>query len=510
MSKVEGCLSCSRSHSLGPCVAFTCLLLLGSAIAAPSITLSKKIGPPTSKILVSGSGFAPNVGVDIYFDTKDEALVVTNNEGEFHNAAAYAPREALPGEHWVTVLRRHTENGDQEPFVVNTNWPQFNFDSSHRGVNSYENVLNQETVTQLKMDYEYATGSAIQSGPSFVNGVVYLTSGVSNYEGNVYAFDTRNRRLLWEVKTGSAISGSPTVSDEIVYVATIPGNVYALDALTGRQIWSVQTLDTLAFAITVADGVVYFGFNKLYALDARTGVQLWTSLIHAYQSPAVVDGVVFASGGNDFGDIYALNAQTGKVLWMFVSSPDALFFASPSVVDGVVYAGAGDGNIYALNAQNGALLWKTQIGFYYGAPDSCPAVVNGIVYIGSNNGNTYALNANTGAIIWTYPTGFIQSSPAIANGVVYVAELYGNVYVLNADNGSLLWEYTTNESIAGNPIVANGVLYVGSAGGLNGHLWAFGLDALATNAKFVQRPRTVTLSPDLTLQASDSAARPAR
>jgi hypothetical protein len=100
-------------------------LFASTALAAPTIVLSKKIGPPTSKILVSGSGFEPNVGVDIYFDTKDEALVVTNNEGEFHHAAIHAPHEAKPGKHWVTALERNHDTGDQEPFVVYTNWSQF-------------------------------------------------------------------------------------------------------------------------------------------------------------------------------------------------------------------------------------------------------------------------------------------------------------------------------------------------------------------------------------------------
>src|ERR1700674_3471614 len=74
-------------------------LLCGVASAAPSITLSKKSGPPTSKIFVSGGGFERNVGVDIFFDTKDKALVVTNGKGEFHDAGIYAPRSARPGEH---------------------------------------------------------------------------------------------------------------------------------------------------------------------------------------------------------------------------------------------------------------------------------------------------------------------------------------------------------------------------------------------------------------------------
>ena len=90
-----------------------CLLLCGIASAAPSITLSKKSGPPTSGIRVSGRGFEPNVGVDIFFDSKDEALVVTNDKGEFHNAGAYAPRSARPGQHWVTALQRNNDKGAQ-------------------------------------------------------------------------------------------------------------------------------------------------------------------------------------------------------------------------------------------------------------------------------------------------------------------------------------------------------------------------------------------------------------
>ena len=73
------------------------LLLCGMANAAPSITVSPGSGPPTSRILVSGSGFGTNAGVDIFFDTRDEALVLTDGNGEFHNASVYAPRSAYPG-----------------------------------------------------------------------------------------------------------------------------------------------------------------------------------------------------------------------------------------------------------------------------------------------------------------------------------------------------------------------------------------------------------------------------
>src|ERR1022692_168615 len=132
-------------------------LLCGVVSAAPSITLSEKSGPPTSKILVSGRGFEPNVGVDIFFDTKDKALVVTNPKGAFHDAGIYAPRSAYPGKHWVTALERNNDKGAQEPFLVQTNWNQFHFDADGTRLNPFENFFNPGRAAQLGLEWTYAT-----------------------------------------------------------------------------------------------------------------------------------------------------------------------------------------------------------------------------------------------------------------------------------------------------------------------------------------------------------------
>ena len=108
-------------------------LTSATSSATPSITLFSRSGPPTSRILVSGRGFEPNVGVDIYFDTKDEALVVTNSKGEFDKAKIYAPRKARPGQHGVTALQRNNDKGAQESFLVRTDWSQWHFDISNVG-----------------------------------------------------------------------------------------------------------------------------------------------------------------------------------------------------------------------------------------------------------------------------------------------------------------------------------------------------------------------------------------
>lgn len=43
------------------------------------------------------------------------------------------------------------------------------------------------------------------------------------------------------------------------------------------------------------------------------------------------------------------------------------------------------------------------------------------VYVGSDNGKLYALDATTGTLKWSYDTGnYITSSPVVANGIVYI------------------------------------------------------------------------------------------
>jgi len=78
-------------------LAVTGLLLSIACIAQPTIALSVATGPPTTKLLVSGSGFDPYSAVDIYFDTKDEALAVTDGNGAFGKIGITVPGSAKPG-----------------------------------------------------------------------------------------------------------------------------------------------------------------------------------------------------------------------------------------------------------------------------------------------------------------------------------------------------------------------------------------------------------------------------
>ena len=452
------------------------LLVAGVCLGKPAVSLSRKSGPPTSKLLVSGSGYKPSAEIDIYFDTKDEAKAIANGSGSFSNISIEAPASALPGKHWVSAVQRPGDTGAQAPFLVNTNWSQFHFTPNHDGLNPYENVLNTHTVGNLSLLWTYTTGGPVlQSPPIVANGVVYIGSN----DGNVYALKASTGTLLWSFPTGEVMAVSPAlaVSNGEVYVGSNSGGgpspFYALQASTGAVLWSYGTAVGVSSPPTIVNGVVYIGgFDWDYALNASDGNQIWrgeteystaSSIAFAegavyssrnsglfsaeYSSPAVANGVVYfatdmfslnASDGSvrcyaDLNGMAALNAITCAELWNYTAG-GSVTYSSPAIVNGVVYFGSDGGNVYALNASNGALLWSYTTG---GSVESSPAVANGVVYVGSDDNNLYALNASTGALLWSYTTGgSVESSPAVANGVVYVGSDDGNVYAFGLTGGA--------------------------------------------------------------------------
>jgi outer membrane protein assembly factor BamB len=228
----------------------------------------------------------------------------------------------------------------------------------------------------------------------------------------------------------------------------------------------------------VVDGILYIsgGYGtSVYAMNATTGAGIWNYTVVTWivSSPAVVDGRVYFGGFDK--NVTALDAMTGAFIWNFTTA-GWIAASSPAVEDGVVYIGGGYGNaFYALNATDGSQVWNYTLS---NNVHSSPALSEGMVYFGSFDRNVYALNMATGAKVWNYSTaGNVFSSPAIANGFVYVGSYDGNLYALNATTGEKLWNYTTGNWVAASPGVANGIVYVGS---YDNNVYAF--DAL-TGAK---------------------------
>jgi outer membrane protein assembly factor BamB len=283
-----------------------------------------------------------------------------------------------------------------------------------------------------------STGRSIFSSPAVVNGVVYIGSD----DGNLYAFDAAGNTNcagtpkacapLWTapVNTGIGVEASPTVSNGIVYVGSSQGGEYAFDAAGNTNcsgvpkvctaLWTYDMGGTSSSA-AVVNGVLYVGnfLSSFEAFDAAGKVNcsgtpyvcepLWTAPINSSigvtQSPAVAHGAVYVGDQCNFG----------------FPSPDC---ANPP-------------HFYAFDAATGATRW-TAMQSSTDIPSSA-AVANGLVFVGTSNGvSAYDaaghINCSGTPIycspLWTEkPVGGGAGDPVVANGMVYVGSGDGNLYV---------------------------------------------------------------------------------
>jgi outer membrane protein assembly factor BamB len=307
-------------------------------------------------------------------------------------------------------------------------------------------------------------------------------NGANAYENVLSPANASGLTANWTVpfSENSYVNSSPSVVGGVVYVGSSDNGLHAVDASTGESLWTAPLHNVVSSSPALANGVVYATDGNLFAFDAATGSQLWEADlagVASYSSPAVSNGVVYV--GSLDGNLYALDASSGAKLWS--ANTGTPLFSSPAIVNGVAYVGATEtgGYLYAFNASTGALLWQAGTCFYCNITGT-PAVANGVVYAGNweyDDYDFYAFNASTGAIMWAAKLGrVIDSSAAVANGFVYIetdgqyTHTDNDVIAMNASTGAIVWSDVVPTSNGGgvimsSPAIANGVLYVGSGDG---------------------------------------------
>jgi len=406
------------------CKLATASILLAGTTASPawaagvSVKASPAAGQPSAATNVSGSGFGTNEAIDVYFDTTDLLLDVTDDSGNFGADSLKVPASAAPGTHWITAIGRRDGIAAHVLFTVRTNWAEHGFEQRGRRNNASENVIGATNVTGLDLAWAAPTNGNVFSSPAYAGNIF-----VGSTDGNLYAFTT-NGTLKWKATTGGPILSSPAVASGNLYVGSNDGKVYAFTA-NGALKWSA-----------VAGGPIV-------------------------SSPAVANGIVYVGCAGD-GKVYAFNASNGTPAWSAPAATGGLNYSSPAVAKGNVYIGSLDGRVYAFNAATGASVWASPA--TGGIIESSPAVSSGRVFVGSSDQRAYAFNAASGSLEWAaiIQSGLL-SSPAIANGTVYIGALNGEIFALNAGNGVPRWVGVTNDTIKySSPAVANGVVYIGS------------------------------------------------
>ncbi len=181
-------------------------------------------------------------------------------------------------------------------------------------------------------------------------------------------------------------------------------------------------------------------------------------------------------------------------------------WSGPVVGDNVLYVGTADGKLASYNLESDPRpyadpWWRFpptgepwpgggEGGGGFGSFLACapttttaiysnPVVEGGMVYIGAYNGRVYALNSTSRLVgysfpeesagEWVYPReesiGDIVGSPVVAGGILYVGSADGNLYAIDTATGKLAWDlplYESGDGIWATPLVDDGVVYIGS------------------------------------------------
>jgi outer membrane protein assembly factor BamB len=345
----------------------------------------------------------------------------------------------------------------------------------------------------------------------------------------------------------AGVVATAAVQNGIVYVAGGDYYFYALDAQTGEILWKVPTGDNPEIYYNFSSPLLYNGYayygtdswddpipqapGRLLQIDLTTHSVRTFSVVPAGQvggaiwsSPTVdpATGTIYVTTGNEGQEppstqpyalaIVALDATTldAKGSWQIPSSyagTDSDWGTTPvlftdSLGRQLVAATNKNGYTYAFDRADleAGPVWQQQVAKGGSGPEygdgsvSSGASGDGILFIAGGNteiggagyaGSVRALDPATGRYIWEHGApGVVRPALAYANGLVFDAA-DSTMEVLDATSGARLYSFTAGGEIWGQPIVANGRVYVGST---DGNVYALGLQSATTTPPGVGCP----------------------
>jgi hypothetical protein len=414
-------------------------------------------------VTVTASGMDPYTSMDVFFDTTDVALTVSNGSG-IASVNLAVPTNALPIKHWITFDERSDHKAVQAPVTINTNWPEGNYSYNAADYNPYEGALDNTSVPDL--DPLWAKYNDFYANPLPMvesNGTIF----VANTSGIAQAVSATGA-LVWTANFGGFVTNrNPLIYGSNVYFSN-QTNVYAYSMTCGskgatcKPIWTA-TVSSYSGGLTQYNGVLYIGGTdgNIHPINPATGALGTPFSIGGTGDGGITTPVVFSEdGGYAYGtmDFVHVNFGNGvEFIDEFSNSVGPIAFKGNlgyfETYDGVLHKVGGGGWTATLSGAGCV---------------STPAAAYGLVYAGDCN-YVWGFNDANGSARWNFAGGYV-SGISVANHIVYACA-DSAIVALNASDGSYLW---TGGSCSSAPLVANGVVY-----GSDANIYAFTIPALA-------------------------------
>jgi outer membrane protein assembly factor BamB len=307
----------------------------------------------------------------------------------------------------------------------------------------------------------------VRAAPVLTQGLLLVQT--EGDRGALIALDALTGAERWRQSGGSAVA--PAVDGGRVFAGT-NGAFNAFDLATGTLLWDFPTRTDRWTSAVVAGGAVFvcdLTNQTLYALDAATGRQLWNQL-GVNGPPAAVGNTVYAASADA---LFAVDVITGSTRWL--EYMDAVGY--PVVAEDGVYVVAkrlGTPVGYDLIAldHRGVERWRANLGALLPSSPVLP-LDEPVVYVAAatDDGTTddgamrlLTVDAADGSVRASVETrAGALSELAVVGGLVCYATGEERVAIVEPATGRAVWSFAGVSGTLTPPVVAGGLVFVGSA-----------------------------------------------
>jgi hypothetical protein len=321
-----------------------------------------------------------------------------------------------------------------------SDWPTFQHDVAHTGVNSNETGGPPLTLA-------WSRPISASAPAAIAGGRVFLTT--SSYFGTMAPLQVLNASDgsdLWSYNFGEVFSvGAPSVFDGTVYLANGKGTespppyLWSFDAASGNINWTARMdaqWEHYWAPIRVGD-IVYTNageYGGLYGFAAADGAQKFFLGLDQYDSwsAAYFSGNIYTFIAGNFrkhDPVSGAVLNTVTIDWNW----DGYSMDTAPVFGGSYAYVVAPPNLVAIDPVANKVAW-TSNGTYTGTP-----AVDGDLVYGLSAGTLVVRSASSGALAWTFVgDGGLEYPPVIAGDYVYVASA-NNVYAVSQTTHTAAW-----------------------------------------------------------------------
>ncbi|OAY29858.2 polyvinylalcohol dehydrogenase [Manihot esculenta] len=302
---------------------------------------------------------------------------------------------------WILSLQTTTSTADSYGYWPGKehnptqNWLNHGGDIYNRRYADKETKISPQTVSKLKLKWEFYAGKDISATPAIFNGTLYFPS----WNGYLYAVKASDGSLIWKknlqkltglkgaVSNNSIVSRStPTIADDDLLLVGIysPGFIIAVKRSTGKLVWSTQ-LETHPASLITMSGTYY-----------KEAFYVGTSSLEEVLS--IKQCCTFR------GSFLKVEARTGRILWKTYMLPEnhgkrgeyagaAVWGSSPSIDISRNHVYIATGNLYSAPPRVRQCQEKENNQTRPSSPDKCIEPDN-------HENSIMALDLDSGKIKW--------------------------------------------------------------------------------------------------------------